>query len=138
MEGKSLSHQLYTNPTCIHWEDICISTLPDSLRSLLFALFFFLQTKKGNWWHANFSRSYWHLIRDRDTCMYVCIHRCMYVCIHRCKHWQKGLLSYPDANVDKSLHIRKSSYYTILLPNNSWNTFSHFFHYIFHFIFYIL
>ena len=58
---------MYTNPTCIHWEDICISTLPDSLRSLLFALFFFLQTKKGNWWHANFSRSCWHLIRDRDT-----------------------------------------------------------------------
>ena len=51
----------------MHWEDICISTLPDSLRSVLFAFFFFFQTKKGDWWHANFSRSCWHLIRDRDT-----------------------------------------------------------------------
>ena len=116
---------MYTNPTCIHWEDICISTLPDSLRSLLFALFFFLQTKKGNWWHANFSRSCWHLIRDRDT----------YIDVNIDKKDFYPILMQTLTKVSISGNIPIILFYcqTILEIH-----FPIFFHYIFHFIFHIL
>lgn len=107
----------------MHWEDICISTLPDSLRSLLFAFFFFFQTKKGDWWHANFSRSCWHLIRDRDTYIHVNIDK---------EDFYPTLMqTLTKVSISGNIPIILFNCQTILETH-----FPIFFHYIFHFTFY--